>query len=128
MSWEHDEYMYMVAKENSTTLPSTGLFIIRFHSIVSIFLLIMFWILYVKLCYEVGSVCPQSSKQNHYKSTTYNFAALHMEGAYTHFMNNEEDVENLKWLNLFKCVSVLTSVDLCICAHLIFTAFHIINL
>ncbi|KAL3021752.1 hypothetical protein AAZX31_05G210100 [Glycine max] len=33
MSWEHDEYMYMVAKENSTTLPSTGLFIIRFHSI-----------------------------------------------------------------------------------------------
>ncbi|XP_057734502.1 inositol oxygenase 4-like [Arachis stenosperma] len=32
MSWGHDDYMYMVAKENGTTLPSPGLFIIRYHS------------------------------------------------------------------------------------------------
>ncbi|KAK4432943.1 Inositol oxygenase 2 [Sesamum alatum] len=32
MSWGHDEYMYLVAKENGTTLPSAALFIIRFHS------------------------------------------------------------------------------------------------
>ncbi|KAI3766504.1 hypothetical protein L2E82_16567 [Cichorium intybus] len=32
MSWGHDDYMYLVAKENRTTLPSAGLFIIRYHS------------------------------------------------------------------------------------------------
>ncbi|XP_051152594.1 inositol oxygenase 2-like [Andrographis paniculata] len=32
MSWGHDDYMYLVAKENGTTLPSAGLFIIRYHS------------------------------------------------------------------------------------------------
>ncbi|CAA2982405.1 inositol oxygenase 1-like, partial [Olea europaea subsp. europaea] len=32
MSWGHDDYMYMVAKENKITLPSAGLFIIQFHS------------------------------------------------------------------------------------------------
>ncbi|CAH9132254.1 unnamed protein product [Cuscuta epithymum] len=32
MSWGHDDYMYMVAKENGTSLPSPGLFIIRYHS------------------------------------------------------------------------------------------------
>ncbi|MBA0718559.1 hypothetical protein Golax_006302 [Gossypium laxum] len=32
MSWGHDDYMYMVAKENGTTLPQAGLFIIRYHS------------------------------------------------------------------------------------------------
>ncbi|OVA14462.1 Inositol oxygenase [Macleaya cordata] len=32
MSWGHDDYMYLVAKENETTLPSAGLFIIRYHS------------------------------------------------------------------------------------------------
>ncbi|KAK7358436.1 hypothetical protein VNO77_00369 [Canavalia gladiata] len=32
MSWGHDDYMYMVAKENGTTLPSAGLFVIRYHS------------------------------------------------------------------------------------------------
>ncbi|KAJ8539712.1 hypothetical protein K7X08_013964 [Anisodus acutangulus] len=32
MSWGHDDYMYMVAKENGTTLPTAGLFIIRYHS------------------------------------------------------------------------------------------------
>ncbi|KAK9699805.1 hypothetical protein RND81_08G196600 [Saponaria officinalis] len=32
MSWGHDEYMYMVALENKTTLPPAALFIIRFHS------------------------------------------------------------------------------------------------
>lgn len=60
MSWGHDDYMYLVAKENRTTLPSAGLFIIRYHS----------------------------------------FYALHRSGAYTHLMN-EEDVENLKWLQIF---------------------------
>ncbi|CAA3012006.1 inositol oxygenase 2 [Olea europaea subsp. europaea] len=32
MSWGHDDYMYMVATENGTTLPSAALFIIRYHS------------------------------------------------------------------------------------------------
>ncbi|XP_065631928.1 inositol oxygenase 1-like isoform X1 [Quercus suber] len=32
MSWGHDDYLYWVAKENKTTLPSAGLFIIRYHS------------------------------------------------------------------------------------------------
>ncbi|KAM7519493.1 hypothetical protein LguiB_018455 [Lonicera macranthoides] len=32
MSWGHDEYMYLVAKANDTTLPPAALFIIRFHS------------------------------------------------------------------------------------------------
>ncbi|KAM7522533.1 hypothetical protein LguiA_012435 [Lonicera macranthoides] len=32
ISWGHDDYMYLVAKENNTTLPSAGLFIIRYHS------------------------------------------------------------------------------------------------
>ncbi|KAH7835472.1 hypothetical protein Vadar_026407 [Vaccinium darrowii] len=32
ISWGHDHYMYMVMKENKTTLPSAGLFIVRFHS------------------------------------------------------------------------------------------------
>ncbi|KAJ0089647.1 hypothetical protein Patl1_13396 [Pistacia atlantica] len=32
ISWGHDDYMYMVAKENGTTLPSAGLFIVRYHS------------------------------------------------------------------------------------------------
>ncbi|KAE8729650.1 putative inositol oxygenase [Hibiscus syriacus] len=32
MSWGHDDYKHMVAKENGTTLPSAGLFIIRYHS------------------------------------------------------------------------------------------------
>uniref|UniRef100_A0A251SX95 Inositol oxygenase n=1 Tax=Helianthus annuus TaxID=4232 RepID=A0A251SX95_HELAN len=60
MSWGHDDYMYLVAKENGTTLPSAGLFIIRYHS----------------------------------------FYALHRSEAYKHLMS-EEDVENLKWLQIF---------------------------
>lgn len=32
MSWGHDDYMCMVAKENGSTLPNAGLFIIRYHS------------------------------------------------------------------------------------------------
>ncbi|KAL5697689.1 inositol oxygenase [Ranunculus cassubicifolius] len=32
MTWGHDEYMYLVAKGNNTTLPPASLFIIRFHS------------------------------------------------------------------------------------------------
>lgn len=39
-----------------------------------------------------------------------NPAALHKEGAYTHLMN-EEDVENLKWLKIFKYASILISID-----------------
>ncbi|KAL8093987.1 inositol oxygenase 2-like [Apium graveolens] len=60
VSWGHDDYMYMVAKKNGTTLPPAGLFVIRFHS----------------------------------------FYALHRAGAYRHLMN-EEDVKNLKWLEIF---------------------------
>ncbi|KAH6761731.1 myo-inositol oxygenase 2 [Perilla frutescens var. hirtella] len=32
MSWGHDDYMYLVSKENGSTLPSAALFIIRYHS------------------------------------------------------------------------------------------------
>ncbi|XP_071911066.1 inositol oxygenase 1-like isoform X3 [Coffea arabica] len=32
MSWGHDDYMYLVAKENGTTLPPAALFTIRYHS------------------------------------------------------------------------------------------------
>ncbi|XP_057443507.1 inositol oxygenase 2-like [Lotus japonicus] len=32
MSWGHDDYMYLVAKENGTTLPPAALFIVRYHS------------------------------------------------------------------------------------------------
>ncbi|XP_020098151.1 probable inositol oxygenase [Ananas comosus] len=32
MSWGHDEYMYLVMKENGTTLPPVASFIVRFHS------------------------------------------------------------------------------------------------
>ncbi|KAB1209261.1 Inositol oxygenase 1 [Morella rubra] len=32
VSWGHDDYMYLVAKNNGTTLPPAALFIIRFHS------------------------------------------------------------------------------------------------
>ncbi|CAA2961631.1 inositol oxygenase 1-like [Olea europaea subsp. europaea] len=60
MSWGHDDYMYLVAKENKSTLPSAGLLIIRYHS----------------------------------------FYALHRAGAYKHLMN-EEDEENLKWVQIF---------------------------
>ncbi|CDO97955.1 unnamed protein product [Coffea canephora] len=60
MSWGHDDYMYLVARGNNTTLPSAGLFIIRFHS----------------------------------------FHALHRSGAYKH-LTNEEDEQNLKWLQIF---------------------------
>ncbi|KAF4362131.1 hypothetical protein F8388_023983 [Cannabis sativa] len=60
MSWGHDDYMYLVARENKTTLPPAALFIIRNHS----------------------------------------FYPLHTGGAYRHLMN-EEDHENLKWLQIF---------------------------
>ncbi|CAL1388019.1 unnamed protein product [Linum trigynum] len=60
MTWGHDDYMYLVAKENDTTLPSAGLFIIRYHS----------------------------------------FYPLHKGEAYRYLMN-DEDRENLKWLNIF---------------------------
>ncbi|OMO91592.1 Inositol oxygenase [Corchorus olitorius] len=60
ISWGHDDYMYLVAKENKTTLPSSGLFIIRYHSLYP----------------------------------------LHKEGAYMHFLN-DEDKENMKWLRIF---------------------------
>ncbi|KAL7165893.1 hypothetical protein ACSBR2_036710 [Camellia fascicularis] len=31
ISWGHDDYMYLVAKEHGTTLPPAALFIIRYH-------------------------------------------------------------------------------------------------
>jgi len=46
-----------------------------------------------------------------------NFAALHKEGAYTHLMN-EEDVENLKWLEVFKYVSIILTICLFHCHNL----------
>lgn len=41
---------------------------------------------------------------------TYNYAALHKEGAYKHLMN-EEDIENLKWLKIFKYTIALNLID-----------------
>ncbi|XP_059451013.1 inositol oxygenase 1-like [Corylus avellana] len=60
MSWGHDDYMYLVAKENGTTLPPAALFVIRYHS----------------------------------------FYPLHKEDAY-HYLLNEEDRQNLKWVKIF---------------------------
>ncbi|GJU98094.1 inositol oxygenase 2 [Tanacetum coccineum] len=60
ISWGHDDYMYLVAKENGTTLPPAGL---------------------------VLSSLPF-------------FYPMHSSGAYKHLMN-DEDVENLKWVNIF---------------------------
>ncbi|CAD5187935.1 unnamed protein product [Musa acuminata subsp. malaccensis] len=36
MSWGVDDYMYLIAKENKTSLPLAGLFIIRYHSFYSL--------------------------------------------------------------------------------------------
>ncbi|RVW51908.1 Inositol oxygenase 1 [Vitis vinifera] len=33
MSWGHDDYMYLVAKEKKTTLPAAGLSVIIYHSL-----------------------------------------------------------------------------------------------
>uniref|UniRef100_F6HY66 Inositol oxygenase n=1 Tax=Vitis vinifera TaxID=29760 RepID=F6HY66_VITVI len=33
MSWGHDDYMYLVAKEKKTTLPAAGLSVIKYHSL-----------------------------------------------------------------------------------------------
>ncbi|KAF5940795.1 hypothetical protein HYC85_021962 [Camellia sinensis] len=71
ISWGHDDYMYLVAKENGMTLPPATLFIIRYHS----------------------------------------FYPLHKSGAYTHLMN-EDDVENLKWLKIFKYILKLNLTKL----------------
>ncbi|XP_047316992.1 inositol oxygenase 4-like [Impatiens glandulifera] len=32
MTWGHDDYMYLVAKENKSTLPPAALFVFRYHS------------------------------------------------------------------------------------------------
>lgn len=130
MSWGHDDYMYLVifctlsvkwlicncyfakfvwhklecqviinwsknmqvAKENKTTLPSAGLFIIRYHSF------------YGEKSYYYGH--PMLNLLNWIVLTNLTnipiyIAALHKAGAYKHLMN-EEDNENLKWLNIFK--------------------------
>jgi inositol oxygenase len=90
-----------VAKENKTTLPSAAMFIIRYHSF------------YGKV--QLRSKKFPSLKINTIKFITnikwftilfytilfIYFAALHREGAYKHLMN-DEDVENLKWLHIFK--------------------------
>ncbi|PON81090.1 Inositol oxygenase [Trema orientale] len=70
LSWGHDDYMYLVARENKTTLPPAALFIIRYHS----------------------------------------FYPLHTGGAYRHFMN-EEDHENLKWLQIFNKYELYSKAD-----------------
>lgn len=58
--------------------------------------------------------------------STFNLAALHKEGAYTHLMN-EEDVENLKWLKIFKYVYVLTSIATYLCTSLATTVYITFN-
>lgn len=111
MSWGHDDYMYLVsklqsqhlfhvrtsicgyysvsqvAKENQTTLPSAGLFIIRYHSF-------------------YGMVCSNNESRliiQHgflFLFFFFWFAALHKSEAYKHLMN-DEDRENMKWLKVF---------------------------
>lgn len=88
-----------VAKENNTTLPSAAMFIIRYHSF------------YGKVQLRSKSSLPQHlttssypiewSHLQSYLIQKICFAALHREGAYKHLMN-DEDVENLKWLHIFK--------------------------
>lgn len=44
---------------------------------------------------------PKSDIQAEFVTYFIYLAALHKSGAYKHLMN-EEDKENLKWLNIFK--------------------------
>ncbi|KAF9613922.1 hypothetical protein IFM89_013169 [Coptis chinensis] len=80
MSWGHDEYMYLVAKENKTTLPPAGLFIIRFHS---------FYVISLSIDHFVHCPTPPPKR-----------TAMHRSGAYTYLMD-DEDKEMLKWLKIF---------------------------
>ncbi|TYG77683.1 hypothetical protein ES288_D03G214700v1 [Gossypium darwinii] len=89
MSWGHDDYMYMVAKENGTTLPSAGLFIVRYHSF------------YRKHFFPYRCCFVSKYHNPFYLISTYLIAALHKYGAYSQFMK-EEDKENFKWLKVFK--------------------------
>lgn len=84
-----------VAKKNGTTLPSAGLFIIRYHSF------------YRKHSFHPPKF-PVNLKDgkypeilNKYFFLSIHVAALHKAGAYQ-FLMNEEDKENLKWLQTFK--------------------------
>lgn len=93
-----------VAKENKTTLPSAGLFIIRYHSFYGKkqdkkekrvrFLLVLY--IYVRM----PSHCCILVINLVLKEVIY-IAALHKAGAYEYLMS-EEDTENLKWLKIFK--------------------------
>jgi len=53
----------------------------------------------------------QSPLPRKWQQLIINFAALHKEGAYTHLMN-EKDVENLKWLEVFKYISIILTIFL----------------
>jgi len=83
-----------VAKENGSTLPNAGLFIIRYHSF------------YRKYFYYHVKTYLILCTENLITENLDDLAALHKEGAYTHLMN-EEDFENLKWLHIFKYVCIL---------------------
>ncbi|KAL9329008.1 hypothetical protein ACSQ67_004011 [Phaseolus vulgaris] len=93
MSWGHDEYMYLVAKKNGSTLPSAGLFIIDFTlSIVA---------------KENDTTLPFAGL---FIIGYHSFYPLHKEGAYTHLMN-EEDFENLKWLEAKRMREIYVTLD-----------------
>ena len=91
-----------VAKENKTTLPSAGLFIIRYHSFYGKKQDkkeergVPFSAIYVRM----PSHCCILVINLVLKEVIY-IAALHKVGAYKYLMN-EEDIENLKWLKIFR--------------------------
>lgn len=84
---------FQVAKENNTTLPSAALFVIRYHSFYCKLKRI------VKNKYVLLELLTMKKRVSLLE--IFYSAALHRSDAYKHLMN-EEDVENLKWLRIFK--------------------------
>lgn len=86
-----------VAKKNGSTLPSAGLFIIRYHSF------------YRKHGFHPPNFPinlkdgqqPEIFNNRNVFFLSVHLAALHKAGAYK-FLMKEEDKENLKWLQTFK--------------------------
>ncbi|XP_062233027.1 probable inositol oxygenase isoform X2 [Phragmites australis] len=90
-------------RTRKSTLPSAGLFIIRYHS--------FYRRLLILLCGQVQKVFFLNKRIQRSLVSLLKFfmhfrcgSALHNHGAYMHLMN-DEDKENLKWLHVFNFCS-----------------------
>lgn len=86
-----------MAKENNTILPSAALFVIRYHS---------FYCTLIRNCENIFVSLKLLTMKKPVSLFEIDSAALHRSDAYKHLMN-EEDVENLKWLRIFKYENIL---------------------